>query len=100
MGGALIAARAPAASHVPAASLVKPPRLRPGDTVGLIEPAGFTDDAFDLDLVKEAITAMGLKPKAAPHLAERHGHLAGREADRSAARRVGKEGVSTCRVRG
>jgi len=84
MGGALIAARAPAASHVPAASLVKPPRLRPGDTVGLIEPAGFTDDAFDLDLVKEAITAMGLKPKAAPHLAERHGYLAGRDADRAA----------------
>src|SRR3546814_2159589 len=26
----------------------KPPRLRPGDKVGLIEPAGFTNDAFDL----------------------------------------------------
>lgn len=63
---------------------VKPPRLRVGDTVGLIEPAGFTDDGFDLDLVKDTITAMGLKPKAAPHLAGRYGYLAGTDADRAA----------------
>ncbi|MET0364600.1 MAG: LD-carboxypeptidase [Sphingobium sp.] len=67
-----------------AAPLVKPPRLRTGDTVGLIEPAGFTDDAFDLDLVKETIVAMGLKPRAAPHLAGRYGYLAGTDADRAA----------------
>ena len=77
-GGALMAAKAP----MPAP--VKPPRLRPGDTVGLIEPAGFSDDAFDLDLVKETIVAMGLKPKAARHLTERHGYLAGRDEDRAA----------------
>jgi muramoyltetrapeptide carboxypeptidase len=67
-----------------AAGPVKPPRLHPGDTVGLIEPAGFTDDAFDLDLVKETIVAMGLKPKAAPHLAGRYGYLAGTDRDRAA----------------
>lgn len=78
MAAALVAAKAPTA--VPA----KPPRLRPGDTVGLIEPAGFTDDSFDLDLVKETILAMGLKPKAARHLAERHGYFAGTDADRAA----------------
>ena len=62
----------------------KPPRLRRGDTVGLIEPAGFTDDAFDLEVVKEAIVAMGLVPKAAPHLAARYGYLAGRDRERAA----------------
>lgn len=62
----------------------KPPRLRVGDTVGLIEPAGFTDDAFDLDIVRETIVAMGLKPKAAPHLAGRYGYLAGSDRDRAA----------------
>jgi muramoyltetrapeptide carboxypeptidase len=77
-GSALIAARAPQ----PFAA--KPARLRPGDTVGLIEPAGFTDDAFDLDLVKETILAMGLKAKPARHLLERHGYLAGRDTDRAA----------------
>lgn len=79
MGGALAAAKAPAP-----ASVGKPPRLRPGDTVGLIEPAGFTDDLFDLDLVQETIVAMGLKPKLGKHLAERRGYLAGTDADRAA----------------
>jgi muramoyltetrapeptide carboxypeptidase len=62
----------------------KPPRLRPGDTVGLIEPAGFTDDSFDLALVKESIVAMGLVPKAAPHLLARYGYLAGKDEARAA----------------
>ena len=62
----------------------KPPRLRAGDTVGLIEPAGFTDDAFDIELIKEAIAAMGLVPKMAPHLRERHGYLAATDAVRAA----------------
>ena len=79
MCGALAAARAPAP-----AAVRKPPRLRPGDTVGLIEPAGFTDDLFDLDLVKETIVAMGLKPRLGKHLAERQGYLAGTDADRAA----------------
>ena len=79
MCGALAAAKAPAP-----AAVGKPPRLRPGDTVGLIEPAGFTDDLFDLDLVKETIVAMGLKPRLGEHLAERRGYLAGTDADRAA----------------
>ena len=62
----------------------KPPRLRPGDTVGLVEPAGFTADAFDLQIVKESVAAMGLVPKAAPHLLARHGYLAGKDEERAA----------------
>ncbi|MES2157559.1 MAG: LD-carboxypeptidase [Pseudomonadota bacterium] len=81
MGAMLVAAKAP---PVAPPALVKPPRLRPGDMVGLIEPAGFTDDAFDLALVMETIRAMGLVPKPAAHLAQRHGYLAGRDADRAA----------------
>jgi len=65
-------------------ALRKPPRLRPGDTVGLIEPAGFTDDAFDLKIVLETIRAMGLVPKPAPHLLDRYGYLAGADAARAA----------------
>lgn len=86
MGALLVAAKSPPVAPPPVAppTLVKPPRLRPGDTVGLIEPAGFTDDGFDLDLVRETIVAMGLKPKDAPHLAQRHGYLAGKDADRAA----------------
>ncbi|HKY82667.1 MAG TPA: LD-carboxypeptidase [Sphingobium sp.] len=78
LAAALMAARAPA----PPAS--KPPRLRQGDSVGLIEPAGFTDDAFDFELVKDTILAMGLRPKPARHVLQRYGYLAGKDADRAA----------------
>ena len=81
LGAAMMAPQALAA--VPA-GVVKPPRLRPGDVVGLIEPAGFTDDAFDLDLVKETVAAMGLVPRPAKHLVQRYGYLAGTDADRAA----------------
>jgi muramoyltetrapeptide carboxypeptidase len=76
------AAAVPVRAAVPAAR--KPPRLRPGDTVGLIEPAGFTHDSFDLDAVKATIVAMGLVPKVAPHVASRYGYLAGADRDRAA----------------
>nr|WP_246351074.1 LD-carboxypeptidase [Sphingobium boeckii] len=62
----------------------KPPRLRTGDTVGLIAPAGITEDAFDLEIIGETITAMGLVPKMAPHLLSRHGYLAGKDEERAA----------------
>jgi len=62
----------------------KPARLRKGDTVGLIEPASASDEAFQLQLVEEAIVAMGLKPKRAPHILDRYGYLAGRDKDRAA----------------
>jgi muramoyltetrapeptide carboxypeptidase len=66
------------------AALRKPPRLRPGDTVGLIEPAGFTEDRFDLALVLDTVRAMGLVPKPAPHVLKRYGYLAGTDRDRAA----------------
>jgi muramoyltetrapeptide carboxypeptidase len=62
----------------------KPPRLRVGDTVGLIEPASASDEPFQIQLVEEAIIAMGLKPKRAPHILDRYGYLAGRDKDRAA----------------
>jgi muramoyltetrapeptide carboxypeptidase len=73
----LMAATAPA-------PLRKPPRLAPGDTVGLIEPAGFTEDRFDLAQVLDTIRAMGLVPKPAPHVTKRYGYLAGSDKDRAA----------------
>ncbi|MEA3389743.1 S66 peptidase family protein [Sphingobium sp. CCH11-B1] len=82
--GAMLATPLWAGTAGAASAPVKPPRLRPGDTVGLVEPAGFVDDAFDLDLVRETIRAMGLKPRDAPHLAGRYGYLAGSDKDRAA----------------
>jgi muramoyltetrapeptide carboxypeptidase len=84
VAAAAVALPSPTAAAAARTPLRKPPRLRAGDTVGLIEPAGFTDDQFDLALVKESIGAMGLVPKAAPHLAARWGYLAGKDEQRAA----------------
>jgi muramoyltetrapeptide carboxypeptidase len=73
------------ASALPAPSepMRKPPRLKAGDAVGLIEPAGFTEDHFDLAMILDTIRAMGLVPKPAPHVLKRYGYLAGSDKDRA-----------------
>jgi muramoyltetrapeptide carboxypeptidase len=55
---------------------IKPPRLRPGDLVGIISPAGPVDESElqpDLELLESA----GLRIHIAPHLFDRHDYLAG-----------------------
>ncbi|WP_338467441.1 LD-carboxypeptidase [Novosphingobium sp. ZN18A2] len=61
-----------------------PPRLRKGDVVGLVEPAGFTEGPPVLDYVKHTIEGMGLVPRFGAHVGERFGYLAGTDADRAA----------------
>jgi muramoyltetrapeptide carboxypeptidase len=63
---------------------VRPSRLRPGDTVGLVSPAGVTYDAMDVDIVRETFEALGLKVKVGAHVLDRYGYLAGLDADRAA----------------
>ncbi|MBA4748688.1 MAG: LD-carboxypeptidase [Sphingopyxis sp.] len=62
----------------------KPPRLRAGDTIGLIEPATASDETFQLTLVEEAVAAMGLKPKRGASVLGRHGYLANTDEKRAA----------------
>ncbi|HEX7873810.1 MAG TPA: LD-carboxypeptidase [Sphingobium sp.] len=76
----LLAAPVPLFARTPS----KPPRLHPGDTVGLIEPAGFSDGQPQIDAVKATIAGMGLVPKVAPHVLSRFGYLAGSDRDRAA----------------
>ena len=81
--GAVPTARAAAqASAAPA--LVRPPRLKPGDTVGLVNPAGATWSTIDIDIVRESFEALELKVKAGAHVLDRHGYFAGRDEDRAA----------------
>lgn len=82
LGLALAPAAAAAAQPNPQR---KPPRLRPGDRVGLIMPAGYLSDDFDLQLTQEAVTAMGLVPVPGTRVAgRRFGYLAGTDAERAA----------------
>jgi muramoyltetrapeptide carboxypeptidase len=64
-------------------SIVKPPRLKPGDTVGLIEPASATFESVTLQITIETIEALGLKARPGNHVRDRYGYLAGTDKDRA-----------------
>jgi muramoyltetrapeptide carboxypeptidase len=81
--GASAALAAMPAVGKPARAIGKPPRLRPGDIVGIIEPAGFSDGPEQLARIEHTIRGMGLVPKFGAHVAERYGYLAGTDEARA-----------------
>lgn len=64
--------------------IVKPPRIAQGDTIGLMIPSSANWDPIDIDVLLEALAALGLKGKLGRHVYDRYGYLAGRDADRAA----------------
>lgn len=88
----LIAASAVAAASVaPAApasapgrpSMIRPPRLRPGDTLALVNPSGAIYERAPYEIATESLQALGFKVREAPNLRARRGHLAGTDAQRA-----------------
>ncbi|HXG89343.1 MAG TPA: LD-carboxypeptidase [Vicinamibacterales bacterium] len=63
---------------------VKPARLKPGDQIGLINPAGATFNPIDLDVIRETMTALGLRARVGKSVLNRYGYLAGRDEERAA----------------
>ena len=61
-----------------------PPRLREGDQVGLVAPAGFVADRFGLEEVDHVVRGMGLVPVHGRTLLARNGYLAGDDNARAA----------------
>lgn len=88
--GSAVAATAAAAFGLPRLAgaqprpaVVKPKRLAPGDTVGLVAPANATFNSIELQIAKESLEALGLKVRVGTHLLDRHGYLAGQDKDRA-----------------
>jgi muramoyltetrapeptide carboxypeptidase len=81
--GALAAAVAVPSTAPAAGAARKPPRLRPGDVVGLVAPGTFSDDLGAVEQIKGTISAMGLVPRAGRHLTTRYGYLAGTDRERA-----------------
>ncbi|NVD44824.1 S66 peptidase family protein [Qipengyuania atrilutea] len=81
-GGALAAASL--AGPLAAASTCKPERLRLGDTVGLVAPAGTLETPDQLSIAEHWIRGMGLIPKVGRHVSDTYGYLAGTDAERAA----------------
>lgn len=78
-----VAARHTLPSNPTAAEPIKPPRLRVGQTVGIVSPASATLDAFEVSFAEERLAALGLKSRRGAHVLDRRGYLAGADVDRA-----------------
>ena len=65
-------------------NILKPQALKPGDTIGIVAPASHSALPSALLNGRRSLEALGFRTVTAPHLADRHGFLAGRDADRLA----------------
>lgn len=63
---------------------VRPGRLRPGDTVGLVNPAGAVWEPVQIEIVAESLAALGFKAKLGKNLLARRGYFAGSDEQRAA----------------
>jgi muramoyltetrapeptide carboxypeptidase len=74
----------PQSPRPPGVPIVKPRRLQPGDTIGLIGPANATFKSMDLEIATETVRALGFTVRHGRHLLDRYGYLSGRDRDRAA----------------
>src|SRR5437660_1020927 len=80
----VVAAAAPlmgAAANKP--PIIKPKRLAPGDTVGLVLPATAAFEADEIQFAKEQMEAIGFKVVIGAHAFDKWGYFAGRDKDRA-----------------
>ncbi|MBM4161126.1 MAG: LD-carboxypeptidase [Ignavibacteria bacterium] len=73
----------PATTGFALSTILKPRRLQPGDTVGLVNPAGATFQTVDIEIIKESLQALGLQVLPGDHVLDRYGYLAGKDSDRA-----------------
>jgi len=62
-----------------------PPRLKAGDVVGLVSPAGITRSKDKLRIIEETLNALNLKLHVDEHAMDRWGYLAGKDEVRAEA---------------
>jgi muramoyltetrapeptide carboxypeptidase len=83
-GFAAMAPATTAAAAPPRPATVRAPRLRPGDTLALINPSGAIFERAPYEIATESLRALGFKMREAPNLRARYGHFAGTDAQRAA----------------
>lgn len=65
-------------------ALIKPRRLQPGDTVGMVLPASMEFETHELSVGIEQLEALGFKVKVGANAAAKHGYFAGTDEQRAA----------------
>ena len=65
-------------------ALIRAPRLKPGDRVGLVNPATAAFDTETIEIAQDSLRAMGLVPVLSENYFARRGYLAGTDEQRAA----------------
>lgn len=73
----------PLASSAVGPMLLRPKRLKAGDTVGLVSPSRATYERGGYTVAIESLQALGFKVKEGRYLRARNGHFAGTDAQRA-----------------
>jgi muramoyltetrapeptide carboxypeptidase len=68
----------------PRRSVLRPPRLRRGDTIGLVDPASATWEPAEIAIIEESLAALDFKTKKGTNLLARRGYFAGSDQERAA----------------
>jgi muramoyltetrapeptide carboxypeptidase len=63
---------------------LRPRRLQPGDTVGLVDPASATWEPVSIEVIEESLATLGFKTKRGANLLARRGYFAGTDEQRAA----------------
>ena len=79
MGSLLLGSTTPSQAQAPSAPkpLLRAPRLKPGDTIGLVNPSNAIYERQPYEVTAETLQALGFKVREAPNLRARYGHFAG-----------------------
>ena len=64
-------------------TILKPPRLRPGDVIGLVSPASTPSPPEKIEKGVRYLERLGYRVKLGRHVAAQHGYLAGTDAQRA-----------------
>lgn len=77
VGASLLSTAQDSSAQPAAPKQLLPPRLQPGDTVGLITPSSYVSDPDELAFAKRFCEFFGLKWKLGKNVGQRFGYLAG-----------------------
>ena len=64
--------------------MIRPRRLSPGQTVGLVAPSSAPNEPEDIRFAIETLESLGFRVRPGAHVFDRHGYLAGADATRAA----------------
>lgn len=83
LAGAAAAGSAARANVMDEGGVIKPPRLRKGQRVGIVAPASPSPEPEDVHYAADVVASLGFEPVQGEHVSDRSLYLAGTDRDRA-----------------